>query len=471
MVPFLPKQIAQRAILIYLISLVVVSLLFSNYTMKLVYMVIGFSGVCVFFALTSYWSQGYRGVKATRFVEFIFILALFIRLGWVAFAYFYYTRLTGMPFEFDAADSIGYHEEAVWFAGERWKTVMEYYFGPFAYGISDVGYPLYLTFLYKVFGTGVLLPRIIKAFLSTWTCILVYKLSVRTFGDEAGRMAGLMCALMPNLVIYCGYHLKETEMLFLEVAFLERLDFLLRSRRVRLWNVLLPTVLAGSLFFFRTILGATAVFAFISAILLASTPMMKTRWKRTALVGWGVLCLAVFSGGTAVTEMEALWEEKDDNLSNKRIEQVSRGNQWAHYATGAVMSPMAFVLPFSTMVNVDEQYGQQEKHGGNYIRNFMGFFALLAIYEAIRRKQWRDFVLIGSFAIAYLGVVSLSGFSNSERFLLPGLPCLIMMWAYWVSTLRDKTWRLLTPWCLVVLAMEIGWAYFKLGSRGLFLIV
>ena len=284
-------------------------------------------------------------------------------------------------------------------------------------------------------------------------------------------MAGLMCALMPNLVIYCGYHLKETEMLFLEVAFLERLDFLLRSRRVRLWIVLLPTVLAGSLFFFRTILGATAVFAFISAILLASTPMMKTRWKRTALVGWGVLCLAVFSGGTAVTEMEALWEEKDDNLSNKRIEQVSRGNQWAHYATGAVMSPMAFVLPFSTMVNVDEQYGQQEKHGGNYIRNFMGFFALLAIYEAIRRKQWRDFVLIGSFAIAYLGVVSLSGFSNSERFLLPGLPCLIMMWAYGVSTLRDKTWRLLTPWCLVVLAMEIGWAHFKLDSRGLFLIV
>ena len=132
------------------------------------------------------------------------------------------------------------------------------------------------------------------------------------------------------------------------------------------------------------------------------------------------------------------------------------------------MSPMAFVLPFSTMVDVDEQYGQQEKHGGNYIRNFMGFFALLAIYEAIRRKQWRDFVLIGSFAIAYLGVVSLSGFSNSERFLLPGLPCLIMMWAYGVSTLRSKTWRFLTPWCLVVLAMEIGWAYFKLGSRGLF---
>lgn len=468
MVPFFPKQITLRAILIYLVSLVAVSLLFSSYAMKLVYMAIGFSGVCVFFSLTSYWSKGWREIKASSCVESLFILAVFLRLGWVAFSYFYYTKYTGIPFEFGAADSIGYHEEAVWLAGERWRVAKEYYFGPYAKGISDVGYPLYLTVLYKIFGTGVLLPRIIKAFLSTWTCILVYKLSARTFCEETGRMAGLMCALMPNFIIYCGYHLKETEMIFLEVAFMERLDYLIRCRRVRFWDVLFPTFLAGSLFFFRTVLGAAAIFSFLSILILSSTPHMKKGWKRTALAGWGVLCLAIFSGGTAVTELESLWEEREENVIGKRADQVALGNQWAQYATGAVMSPMAFVLPFATMVNVDEQYGQQEKHGGNYIRNFMGFFALLAIYEAIRRKKWRDFALIGSFAIAYLGVVSLSGFSNSERFLLPGLPCLIMMWAYGVSTLRDKTWRLLTPWCLVVLAMEIGWAYFKLGSRGLF---
>ena len=144
-----------------------------------------------------------------------------------------------------------------------------------------------------------------------------------------------------------------------------------------------------------------------------------------------------------------------------------RGNQWAQYATGTVMAPMAFFLPFATMVNVDEQYGQQEVSGGNYVRNFMGIFAFLAIYEAFRRKKWRSFVLIGSFTIAYLGVVSLSGFSNSERFLLPGLPGLIMMWSYGVSSLREKTFHLITPWCVIVFFMELGWAYFKLGSRGL----
>ena len=132
------------------------------------------------------------------------------------------------------------------------------------------------------------------------------------------------------------------------------------------------------------------------------------------------------------------------------------------------MAPMIFVLPFSTMIDVDQQYAQQTKHGGNFIRNFMGFFAFLAIFEAFRRKQWRDFSLIGAFVVAYLGVVSLSGFSNSERFLLPGLPCLIMMWSYGVSVLRKWSFKLLPYWCVVVFAMEFAWAYFKLGSRGLF---
>ena len=132
------------------------------------------------------------------------------------------------------------------------------------------------------------------------------------------------------------------------------------------------------------------------------------------------------------------------------------------------MAPLVVVLPFSTMINIEGQENQQTKHAGNYIRNFMGFFVLLAFYEAFRQKKWRGFALVGSFVIAYLGVVSLSGFSNSERFLLPGLPGLIIIWTFGISALRKETFKLFNPWCIVVVLMEVGWAYFKLGSRGLF---
>lgn len=169
-----------------------------------------------------------------------------------------------------------------------------------------------------------------------------------------------------------------------------------------------------------------------------------------------------------MTEIESYWEGRGENVEKKRMEQTARGNQWAQYATGTVMAPMVFVLPFSTMVNVDGQYAQQTKHSGNYVRNFMGFFVLLAFYEAIRRKQWRDLTLPGAFVIAYLGVVAMSGFSNSERFLLPGLPFLILLWTYGIATLRKQTFKLFAPWTVIVVLMEVAWAYFKLGSRGLF---
>lgn len=467
MVPFLPKQITNRAIITYLIALVAISLYFHVYSMKWGFMALGLISVVGFFAASSYWTKEGRNQSETAFIKTLFIVSLLVRLVWVIVSYFYYIEATGTPFEFDAADAVGYHEEAKWLASENWAKTWEYYFGPNSIGISDVGYPLYLSILYRITGPVIIIPRIIKAFLSAYTCILIYKLSTRTFGDSIGRMASIMMALMPNLIIYCGYHLKETEMVFLEVAFLERLDYLLRNKKASFWAIIPPTLLAGSLFFFRTVLGLAAIFTFATAILLSNASSIKKGWKRTAIIGWGVLCLAVLSGGTAMTEIEAVWEEKDDNASLKRMEQTSRGSQWAHYATGAVMAPMAFVLPYSTMVDIDQQYNQQTKHGGNYVRNFMGFFALLAIYEAIRRKKWQEYVLIGAFVVSYLGVVSLSGFSNSERFLLPGLPCLIMMWAYGVSALREQTFKYVTPWCFVVFLMEFAWAFFKLGNRGL----
>ena len=468
MIPFFPKQIANRAIAVYLISLTIVSVVFLDYMMLWGYILLGILWVFGFFLLTTKWSVTWRDIPDRTFMRNLFLVALGIRLVWVIVSYFYYIEATGQPFEFGVADALGYHEEAKWLASEPWSKAWSYYFGTGSSGISDVGYPLYLTVLYKLFGPIIILPRIIKAFLSAYTCILLYRLSVRTFGENVGRMAGVMCALMLNLVVYCGYHLKETEMVFLEVAFLERADYLIRSSKIRFWNVFFPSLLALSLFFFRTVLGAAAVFSLATAVLVSNTPSMRKGWKRTALITWGIVCVAVVSGGTIMTEVEGLWEEKDSNMANKRIEQTARGNQWAKYATGSVMAPLVVVLPFSTMVNVDNQYAQQTKHAGNFIRNFMGFFVLLAFYESIRQKKLRDYALVASFVIAYLGVVSLSGFSNSERFLLPGLPGLIIIWTFGISSLRKETYKLINPWCVLVLLMEVGWAYFKLGSRGLF---
>lgn len=468
MIPFFPRQIATKGVFVYLIALALVSVIFFRFSMPLWRMGLGLAFVAGFFMLTATWSKKWTRMPEGQFALQVFVFAFVLRLFWVLASYFFYMDVNGNPFEFEAADAIGYHEEAEWLASAPWQVAKEYYFGHAATGVSDVGYPLYLTLIYKIFGPFVLVPRFIKCLLGAWTSVLIYRLSSRTFSEPVGRMAGIMCCLMPNLIMYCGYHLKEVEMLFLEVAFLERLDYLMRVRRYGLWNILLPVLLAGSLFFFRTVLGMVALLAAASALVFTNAPMMKKGGRRVLMAGVGALAIVVGAGTVIVTEAELTWEQREDNLTRKREHQTARGNQWAKYATGTVMAPMIVALPFSTMVVTEGQENQISKHGGNYVRNFMAFFVLLAIYEAFRQKKWREFALIGVFTLGYLGIISLTGYSNAERFLLPGLPGLIMMWAYGLSELKAGSYKLLTPWCFIVILMELAWAYFKLGSRGLF---
>jgi hypothetical protein len=395
------------------------------------------------------------------------LVALGLRLTWVIFSYFFYIAKTGIPFEFDAADSIGYWDDGAWLSTTKWSVVNGYLFGNVK-ALSDSGYILYLTYLYKLIGPNIFLTRVIKALWSTATVLLLYNLAKRNIGEEGGRLAGIMACFMPNLIFYCGLHLKETEMIFLTVAFLERADYLIRSRKYNVFTIAIPVLLALSLFTFRTVLGGAAIFSLATALVFTNSSVIG-RGKRIMLIAWGVLAAITLTGGTILNESEGLWEERDTNQTNRRLAQTAHGNQWAKYATGTVMAPMMFVLPFPTMVDVDEQYTQQMLSGGNYVRNFLGGFVLIAVFSAIFiTKNWRNLSLIGSFVIAYLGIVSTSGFSNSERFLLPGLPCLLIIAAYGVTLLDAKNYKFIKIWYWVVPVMAFAWAFFKLGSRGLF---
>lgn len=465
MVTFFPKAVSRRGIVLYIISLAVVSIAFHSYAMDFIWIAFGILGILLFFMLSTQFTLKWQQIYQKTFVRFIFLTALILRIAWVLFSYFFYQSKTGVPFEFDAADAMGYHAEAEWLSSVDLGVVWKYLFVESA-GVSDSGYALYLTFLYKIFGPNIMVARLLKAVYGAITCVLLYRLVARSMGEKVGRMASIFAVLMPNLIIYCGMHLKETEMILLMVAFLERADYVLRVRHYTWWNILLPLLLAGSLFLFRTVLGAVALFSFVTAVVFSPARVVR-KGRKAVLALWVVIAVVVLAGGTIRTEVEGLLENRAENQELKRLEQTSRGNQWAMYATATVLAPMEFVMPFSTMVDTDQQ-NQMVLHGGNFVRNYMGIFVLISLFSALFvQKNWREFSLVGSFVIGYLGVISLSGFANSERFLLPALPCLIVFWAYGVSILNKKNFRFVKFWSIVVVLMEVGWAYFKIGSRGL----
>lgn len=465
MISYFPKTIANKGLALYLASLVLVSVVFMNHAMDVVWFVLGVIEVSLFFLVSNYLTKRWEGLHPKWFIRNVFWLAFVLRVVWVVFSYYFYSFKTGIPFEYGAADSLGYHGDAEWLASCPWSTVWNYLFASRA-GYSDSGYCLYLTLIYKIFGPSVFVARIVKCVYGSLLCILVYKLTIRTINEQVGRMAAVFAMLMPNLIVYCGLHLKETEMLLLIMLFLERADYVIRSSKITLWNFLVPVLIASVLFLFRTVLGVVTLFSFLTALLFSPNHTIR-KGRRVALVSWVVAGVAVLAGGTIMNEVEEIWLNRNTNQEAKRTQQETRGNQWAKYATGTVMAPMVFVLPFSTMVDTDQE-NQTMLHGGNYVRNFMGVFVLISFFSALFfKKNWRDFALIGSFVIGYLFVISMSGFANAERFLLPGLPCLIIFWAYGLSVLNAKSYRFVKIWYFVVPIMEIGWAFFKIGSRGL----
>ena len=467
MVPYLPKKISNTAIYLYLGALAAVTIFFIRHTMSLTFYIIGIVWVVGFFLLSSYCSIKWQTIPQKKLLRNLFLSALGLRWSWTIFAYIFYMYNTGAPFEFSAGDSIWYYEETMGNVHANIADIWRYLFVD-SKTISDSGYVLYLSLLSKITGYSILLPRLVNGIFSAVMVLLVYFLAKRNIGEEGGRMAAIFACFMPNLIFYCGLHLKETLMIFLLVAYLERADYLLRSKKYNVFTIAIPILLAVSLFTFRTVLGAAAVFAFATALVFTNTSIVG-RGKRIMLIAWGVLAVTTLTGGVISNELQATWEDRGENQVAKRTHQTNKGNQWAKYATGTVMAPMMFVMPFPTMVDVDQQYNQQMISGGNYVRNFFGVFVLIAVFSAIFiTKNWRDLSFIGSFAIAYLGIISASGFANSERFLLPALPVLLIMAAYGITLLNAKNYKFVKMWYYVVPIMAIAWAFFKLGSRGLF---
>jgi len=468
MINYFPKYFTSKAISLYLGVLFFCSLLFFSLALPLIWMTFGVVEVVCFFyfsnLLTKKWSQ----ISPKLFIKRLFKTALIIRLVWVVFSYFFYTAMTGKPFEFGSADAFNYHKRAIWI-----KSLIEIqYFKPYFdfvhEGFSDSGYATYLGLVYYITDSSIFIARLLKALYSAYMCVLIYKLATRNFGEQVGRMAAIFCMLMPNMIYYTGMHLKEVEMVFLTVFFVERADVMLRNKNFNFTEIAPPLVLAASLFFLRTVLGATALFALFSALMFSSTKVVGIG-KRIVLMVWVLGAVGYFVGGSLATEVEQVWNLRENNQKNSmKMRTVEKnGNKFSKYASTAVFAPLIFVIPFPTIVNTPDQENQQLINGGNFVNNIMAFFVIFAMFWIVKNNKWRDYILIGSFTIGYLIVIAMSAFAQSERFHQPAMPFLLIFAAFGISKVTNKTKILFTWYMVFIFAAIVAWSWFKLAGRGL----
>jgi len=468
MLNYLPKYFSSKAVSLYIGALVLCNILFFNRMLSPMFWVFGIVEVFAFFYFSNRLTRKLANSSEKLFVKKLFQIALIIRVVWVVFSYFFYSAMTGKPFEWGAADALGYHGTAEWIVDLLNMGKLQVFIDSLENRYSDMGYSLYLGLQYFVTDKSIFIARILKAVYSAYTCVLIYQLAKRNFGAETGRMAAIFCMLMPNLIFYTGLHTKEVEMVFLTVAFMERTDKLLRGKKYSFSTLILPLLLAGSLFFFRTILGATAVFALFTTLIF-STNKVLGMGKRTLLIIWVLVTAGYFVGGKLASEVESVWAARNQTQQTSMEWRSTRdnGNKFSKYAGGAVFAPMIFVIPFPTMVGTPNQENQQIINGGNYVKNIMAFFTLFALFLIIKTKRWREYLLIGSFTIGYLIVLALSPFAQSERFHQPALPFILILSAYGVTQLTNKTKKYYTWWLMLIFVAIVGWSWFKLAGRGL----
>ena len=473
-----PRKVTNTAVITYFAAMMGCIALYRTHIMDVQWWVFGLVEVLGFFYLANRQSKVWIHIGPISFAKKVFWTALVLRVAWVLLSYWLYYEWTGKPFAIDAADELFYDDvghygaslirEGIW---NIYDPIVEY---AGTVGFSDMGYPIYLSIIYWIFGDSILVARIIKAALGAWTAVLIYKVAARNFGEYTGRVAGIMCMLMPNLIYYCSMQLKEVEMVFLAMLFIERADHLLRQGKLKFLPIAALMLIPLFLFMIRTALAATLVAAFLCALLLTSGRVVGIG-KRIVIgiVTGAFFIMMLFSATSIGQDVRDMWETRGSNQQGNMEWRSQRdgalSQKYAKYAGAAVFAPMIFTIPFPTMVDTPGQENQKLIHGGNFVKNIISFFTIMSMVVLLFSGGWRRHVLLVATLCGYLVVLTFSNFAHSERFHQPILPLIMMFAAYGITLVRDNPWikKYFPWWCFLMFLAAIAWNWFKLAGRGM----
>ena len=440
-------------------------------------MLSGVAAVTVFFLYGNKVTKDTSVMKMNKqksFEKRIFLVAVIPRIIFMLLLYQIFMSNYGDTFGFENADADFYDKLGSDFAEtlrngnfiDYWRHTSE------QIDISDMGYAAYVGLIYLLTGNSIIAVRILKCILSAWTTVLLYRLAKRNFGEQTARIAAVFVALWPNFWYYCAVHLKEVEMVFLAVLFVEQADQMLRARQFTAWKVIPVLLIAAAIFTVRTPLALVALLSLVFSIVMSSTRVVS--WGKRILVGLLALILIGIVAGNRIEEQaKNLIEQVQGGQQEKNMEwrgEREHGNTFAKYAGTAVFAPMIFTLPFPSVVRPFEgQEVQQLLNGGNFAKNIVSGFTIFALVMLLMSGKWREHLLPLSFMLGYLVVLSVSTFAQSERFHQPAMPFEFMLAAYGLSiaVTQKKYKRWFTYWCALMFIACITWNWFKLAGRGL----
>ena len=141
--------------------------------------------------------------SSREFINRLFGLAFLIRAIYVIFIYNFNHEHYGTFFESTVGDIMFYvptaEQASQWMSNGKWDIVQTW--SAWGIGYSDMGYMLYLAFVYYItFNIStVVLPLLLKSVWGALTCVYMYRLARNNFSEGVARMTGIFCMLIREM--------------------------------------------------------------------------------------------------------------------------------------------------------------------------------------------------------------------------------------------------------------------------------
>jgi hypothetical protein len=465
------RMVSKQAVLLYFILLAGVSVIFARYSLPPLWMIIGMGSVFLSFHFFYRLSRRWAPLPEKVFRKRVFWTALWVRVVYVVASYFFYTMMTGIPFEIAAADSQFYHYQGLKIAEFVRIGQFDIYSLDYIAKVSSKGVIIVMGTVYALFFDSIMAFRIVNSVLGAWICVFVYDIAKRSFGWKAARISAVMAVVAPPLIYYCGLHLKEAIIVFWVVLFINVADHLLKERQFsfKALSLLIGTVIA--MFWFRNSLAIALVMSFITAVVFTSGRVSVP--VRRFMVGVVIITsllifVAVNQASDIQEEAEFYFSERISNLEKKMTAYATKGgNKFAEYGTKTIFFPLGIIGPLPTLVATVGQEDIFMRAGAMFYRNVLAFFALFAMYLMARKQLWRSHVLLLAIFFSWLFILSNSGYALSDRFHLVFVPIVVILAGYGMTMATKKVLVNFKLYILFLGCLIFVWNWFKLAGRGL----
>ena len=474
MLNYFPKWISNKSMQLFFFVLILTNVVWSQYALSVSYILVSSISVILFFYGTNVLTKKWVVYSPSVFLRKLYQIGLTVRLIWCIFIYFFNIDHYGSPIGSleDTEFYMSIAKECAEHLTNGSVAFLDVWFNNYDVALDDIGYPIFLGLQYLItFNiSDIVIPFIFKSILGAYSCVLIYKVARRHFGEPVGRIAGIMCVFYMPIIYWCGSMMKEAEMMFLCCWFIERIDSVFFYRTINIKSLIIASLIGLFLFLFRSALGIAAFGAVFISILLSSEKYIK---KTNKIVISFCIAIILFLGigNKIVSEFSGMYDKVVGGAQQENMEwraQRKGGNEFAKYAGAAVFAPLIVTIPFPTLIEANsDQVIQAQLSGGYFIKNVTSFFVIFVLFSLLFNKEWRKHTLIIFYLLAYLAVLVLSGYAQSGRFHAPVLPFEILFAAYGIAIFpRNKR-----HWFNYALIFEfvvcIAWNWFKLKGRGM----